>query len=69
MSEKDDKFVKLSFHKHMKKQEVELSREIPPLTKEEVHRIKIKAQKRLNRHEPVFSMNECHDFIRYKTMT
>ncbi len=25
MSEKDDKFVKLSFHKHMKKQEVELS--------------------------------------------
>ena len=50
MSEKDDKFVKLSFHKHMKKQEVELSREIPPLTKEDVHRIKIKAQKRLNRH-------------------
>ena len=47
---KCDECVKLSFHKHMKKQEVELSSEIPPLTKEEVHRIKIKAQKRLNRH-------------------
>lgn len=50
MSEKDDKFVKLSFHKDMKQQAVELSGEIPPLTKEEVNRIKIKAQKRLNRH-------------------
>lgn len=46
MNEKDDKFVKLSFHKGIKKPDVELSHENSPLIKEEVHRIKIRAQKR-----------------------
>lgn len=50
MNGKDDKFVKLSFHKRMQQQSVELSHEVPPLTKEEITRIKLKAQKRLNRH-------------------
>lgn len=50
MSEKDDKFVKLSLHKRIKQQAVELSRETSPLTKEEINRIKIKTQKKLNKH-------------------
>ena len=46
MNEKDDKFIKLSFSKDIKKSDVELSRDISPLIKEEVSLIKHKAQKR-----------------------
>ncbi len=50
MKDKDDKFVKLSFYRRKKASDIEASHEITPLTKEEIHRIKIKAQQRLTKH-------------------
>lgn len=47
MNDKKDKFIKLSFQKRqLGKQETEFAHEITPLTKEEINRIKIRAQRR-----------------------
>ena len=50
MNHKKDKFVKLSFHKQqLAKRDTEFGHEITPLAKEEVHRIKMKAQQRFTK--------------------
>jgi len=50
MNNKKDKFVKLSFQKRqLGKRDTEFGHEITPLTKEEVHRIKMKAQQRVTK--------------------
>ena len=50
MKAKDTKFIKLSFNKKLGTPTLETSRELLPLTKEEVRRIKRKAQQRLIKH-------------------